>query len=758
MEVREWSIRECSVRLRRCDFAGRGGAPQPEAVLAAPRAVSPSAPQPEAVLAAPRVVTPSAPQSSNRVQTLASLTTVGPPIVVIQGRQIAVPVIVWPEIDENEFSMKIEDEVDELSVKEELDIKAEVLLPQPPLPLVQLFINCCIFGRTTWTHDPPPALRPARPRRRSALSSFYKHGVAFALTASRLVAGWRWARNINISANLWSCRASAYCVPLPAQATPQTKVEELSCERDLGVPSKANFISDVRNTDDVLHAVIREPSRNSSNSEGTSLGIERSQCNYFVDSQTEFNVRTDVSKVKVETHIGGKECKYEHCALNTTKKPYKCGLCEYSASQKGNLKVHMSIHTDEKRYKCEQCEYRESSLSALSKHTCSHIREKQYKCKQCSYSTSYVSNLKTHMRKHTGEKPYKCEQCEYSASRLSNLKRHIRIHTGEKPYHCEQCDYSASCANHLKMHMRTHTGEKPYKCGRCEYSASQQGSLKLHMYNHMHKKPFECEHCEYSTSRRACLKRHMRTHTGEKPYKCGLCEYSASEQRTLKVHMGIHTDEKLYKCVNCEYSETSLSTAPPLGVTVGNRTIWQSPWVNGVCAAVMAGTSDDTMQESGNPVSAAGQGEKAGPQASSSSDCSSSVVGNLATGECTITSNSHLCNKNPDLFCYICGEFEPTKTVEFLQIAVKPQKTVIDDETEALEEMEVEKEEVPMEEEEEEEILGDENPKDKDFMPDKKTKDPETFSREELNDLIRDLNLPKDGAELLASRLKHKIY
>ncbi|GBP53118.1 hypothetical protein EVAR_97122_1 [Eumeta japonica] len=54
------------------------------------------------------------------------------------------------------------------------------------------------------------------------------------------------------------------------------------------------------------------------------------------------------------------------------------------------------------------------------------------------------------------------------------------------------------------------------------------------------------------------------------------------------------------------------------------------------------------------------EGEKAGPQASSSSDCSSSVVENLATGEYTITrSNSHLCNKSPDLFCYVCGEFEP---------------------------------------------------------------------------------------------------
>lgn len=70
--------------------------------------------------------------------------------------------------------------------------------------------------------------------------------------------------------------------------------------------------------------------------------------------------------------------------------------------------------------------------------------------------------------------------------------------------------------------------------------------------------------------------------------------------------------------------------------------------------------------------------------------------------------------------------------------------------------MEVEKEEVPMEEEVEEEISEDENPEDEEFMPERKTKDPETFNREELNDLVRDLNLPKDGAELLASRLKNK--
>ena len=42
------------------------------------------------------------------------------------------------------------------------------------------------------------------------------------------------------------------------------------------------------------------------------------------------------------------------------------------------------------------------------------------------------------------------------------------------------------------------------------------------------------------------------------------------------------------------------------------------------------------------------------------------------------------------------------------------------------------------------------------FFPDDNDKQPELFSQNELNDLVRDLNLPKDSAELLASRLNDK--
>jgi len=65
-----------------------------------------------------------------------------------------------------------------------------------------------------------------------------------------------------------------------------------------------------------------------------------------------------------------------------------------------------------------------------------------------------------------------------------------------------------------------------------------------------------------------------------------------------------------------------------------------------------------TMQGLGTPVSAAG---KTGPQASSSCDRSSTLVGNLANVEYKTTrrkSLSHDCDINRDVFCYICCKYE----------------------------------------------------------------------------------------------------
>ncbi|KYN28033.1 hypothetical protein ALC57_02551 [Trachymyrmex cornetzi] len=71
------------------------------------------------------------------------------------------------------------------------------------------------------------------------------------------------------------------------------------------------------------------------------------------------------------------------------------------------------------------------------------------------------------------------------------------------------------------------------------------------------------------------------------------------------------------------------------------------------------------MQGFGCPVSAVGQGEQAGPQSSSSCDCSSTLVGNLVSVEYNATrirSTPHRCNGKSNFFCYVCGKYHVKKS------------------------------------------------------------------------------------------------
>ena len=61
-----------------------------------------------------------------------------------------------------------------------------------------------------------------------------------------------------------------------------------------------------------------------------------------------------------------------------------------------------------------------------------HSGEKPFKCDLCDYSASNAHHVRTHKRKHSGEKPFKCDQCDFAASRIDNLNVHKRNnHFGE---------------------------------------------------------------------------------------------------------------------------------------------------------------------------------------------------------------------------------------------------------------------------------------------------------------------------------------
>jgi len=102
----------------------------------------------------------------------------------------------------------------------------------------------------------------------------------------------------------------------------------------------------------------------------------------------------------------------------------------------------------------------------------------------------------------------------------------------------------------------------------------------------------------------------------------------------------------------------SASRAPPRG-DGGQRSmpvIRQSPWIT---ACMADARKCITMQRNlGASVSAAGQGEKTGPQASSSSDRSSTLVGDLAAVESNVTRKQrtgilpeHTCESEHNVFC-----------------------------------------------------------------------------------------------------------
>ena len=65
-----------------------------------------------------------------------------------------------------------------------------------------------------------------------------------------------------------------------------------------------------------------------------------------------------------------------------------------------------------------------------------------------------------------------------------------------------------------------------------------------------------------------------------------------------------------------------------------------------------------TRQRFGYLESAAGLGEKAGPQASSSCDRSSTLVGDTTRKKDEVVSQSHNCDSDHNVFCYICSKFE----------------------------------------------------------------------------------------------------
>ena len=75
-----------------------------------------------------------------------------------------------------------------------------------------------------------------------------------------------------------------------------------------------------------------------------------------------------------------------------------------------------------------------ASLSNKNKIKSSKRGQKIYKCPICNYSCSKKGNLKQHVESvHENKKSHKCPICDYSCAQKANLKRHVSsVHENKK--------------------------------------------------------------------------------------------------------------------------------------------------------------------------------------------------------------------------------------------------------------------------------------------------------------------------------------
>jgi hypothetical protein len=229
--------------------------------------------------------------------------------------------------------------------------------------------------------------------------------------------------------------------------------------------------------------------------------------------------------------------------METKRKNFKCDTCDYSATQRSNLKQHThAVHLKVKNYKCTQCSYKCGLKTGLNRHIKTvHLKVKNYKCTQCSYKAGTNHNLKTHIKiVHLKTQDFQCDHCDKPFSRKQHLNEHINsTHKKIKRFWCDVCDFSSYQRSSFVPHSNSIHLEKKIKCDHvhCDKAFSQKGNLDRHVIRiHKKLKSYNCELCNYTSCINYELKSHsIQRHAGKNPSLSDLIKEALKDQMIVSV-------------------------------------------------------------------------------------------------------------------------------------------------------------------------------------------------------------------------------
>ena len=238
---------------------------------------------------------------------------------------------------------------------------------------------------------------------------------------------------------------------------------------------------------------------------------------------------------------------------------YRCGICDSILETKIILDQHYNASYHETLFTCEKCEYSFSQKGNLKLHVES-VQEGKKPTK--NDGEKHIDSV------HEKKRPFKCEICNKHFLKRNHMTEHVRfIHEKKNLFKCDICDYGSSRKGDWKKHVAAkhpmkenvepiHEKKKLFKCGISDYGSSSD--LKKHVVSvheeqkhvisaHEEKKHVVSAHEEKKpvVSAHEKKKHAVSDHEEKKALKCKKCLFICSTKYFMKKHVdSVHENKK----------------------------------------------------------------------------------------------------------------------------------------------------------------------------------------------------------------------
>ncbi|KAK5638263.1 hypothetical protein RI129_012558 [Pyrocoelia pectoralis] len=151
---------------------------------------------------------------------------------------------------------------------------------------------------------------------------------------------------------------------------------------------------------------------------------------FFLDELQFEDESSDAHSNSSDAYVGG-----ENRKKATKTKMHKCPHCDYTTNQTGNLKRHQKTHFKETE-KSTPCSISPIALDVVPKLT-TNTPDNILECPECQYKATRKHQMDIHMRVHNGKQLHECNLCDYKSINKYNLSRHQKTHTFDDSNGCQ---------------------------------------------------------------------------------------------------------------------------------------------------------------------------------------------------------------------------------------------------------------------------------------------------------------------------------